>query len=78
MVRFGPAKVMYVEGGGVVDGSQVWWVGVGGGVAGPAGLDHTVGSSSTGQRNQDVPVCLGTVRIVLQQVRVIWLRNDWF
>ena len=59
------------RGGGVVDGPQVWWVGVGGGVAGPAGLDQTVWSSRGGQGHQHVPVCLRAVRVVLQNNRVL-------
>ena len=56
--------------GGVVDGAQVGWVGVGGGVAGPAGLQLSVGTSSSGERNQDVSVSLGTIRVVLHHLRL--------
>ena len=59
-VHVGPCEghVGRGRGGWVVDGPQVWGVGVGGGVAGPAGLDQTVWSSRSGQGNQDVSVCL--------------------
>ena len=69
-VHVGPREghVSGWRGGGVVDGPQVGGVGVGGGVAGPAGLDQTVRSSRSWQGNHHVPVCLGTVRVVLHQV----------
>ena len=71
-VHVGPCEghVGRGRGGGVVYGSQVWRVGVSGGVAGPAGLQLSVGTSSSGQRNQDVSVSLGTIRVVLHQLRL--------
>ena len=72
-VHVGPCEghVGRGRGGWVVDGSQVWRVGVSGGVAGPAGLNQAVWSSRSGQGHQHVPVCLRAVRVVLQNNRVL-------